>query len=402
MEWLCEHGLTWEQADYARSEQQIASTPQICGTTGPNAMSEIRADFTNCALPQNSLSQTCIEGVQNEPDNCGFSSNLGGLCTYCAASSPNATDSCCLFSNTENRCANVSLPIATSMAPLFPTGTPTATASPNNAHNGHGLTGGQIAGIVVGSVLGALLLLALFIGCCLFLRRRNRSQRGSVFNQISPSRTPAVFREGAASASPARYGIIGGRVARMSALERAGEEEPQEYGDSPESGVIGRSPPKRSGSLSSGSHLGAIAAAGLEDDSSPHTNSNGEYSSPEGVGSGQSEQLAFFKDYYSQDEIRPGDKVAVLWAYQPRANDEFELERGDMLKVVGIWDDGWATGVRLMETAEDWEEDRHNPQRDSGMSNGSSRSRDSPTNGEIKAFPVSPQTLHDKSLKEKL
>ena len=176
-------------------------------------------------------------------------------------------------------------------------------------------------------------------------------------------------------------------MARMSALERAGEEERQGYHDSPDSGI--RQPPKRSGSLSSGSHLGAIAAAGLEDESSPQTNSNGDYSSPEGVGSGQSEQLAFFKDYYSQDEIRPGDKVAVLWAYQPRANDEFELERGDMLKVVGIWDDGWATGVRLLESAEEWEDDRHNPQRDSGMSNGSSRSRDSPTGGEIKAFPVS-------------
>ncbi|KAI9713405.1 MAG: hypothetical protein M1820_000787 [Bogoriella megaspora] len=171
----------------------------------------------------------------------------------------------------------------------------------------------------------------------------------------------------------------------MSALER-GDDEPQEYADSPESGLPGP-PPKRSGSLSSGSHLGAIAAAGMHDSSSPQSNSNGEYSSPEGVGSGQSEQLTFFKDYYSQDEIRPGDKVAVLWAYQPRANDEFELDRGDMLKVVGIWDDGWATGVRLSERAEEWE-DVHNPQRDSGMSNGSSRDRDSPTNGEIKAFPL--------------
>ena len=199
-----------------------------------------------------------------------------------------------------------------------------------------------------------------------------------------------AFRDGATSTSPARYGIVGGRVARMSALEREGEQD-QGYHDSPESGL--REPPKRSGSLSSGSHLGALAAAGTEDDSSPQSNSNNEYSSPEGVGSGQSEQLAFFKDYYSQDEIRPGDKVAVLWAYQPRAVDEFELERGDMLKVVGIWDDGWATGVRLMDNAEDWEDDRHNPQRDSGMSNGSSRSQESPTNGEIKAFPVSSSTL---------
>lgn len=50
--------------------------------------------------------------------------------------------------------------------------------------------------------------------------------------------------------------------------------------------------------------------------------------------------LTCFQDYYSQDDIHPNDKVAVLWAYQPRAVDEFDLDRGDMLKVVGIWDDG--------------------------------------------------------------
>ena len=29
--------------------------------------------------------------------------------------------------------------------------------------------------------------------------------------------------------------------------------------------------------------------------------------------------------------------VVSVWAYQPRANDGFELERGDMVKVVGLW-----------------------------------------------------------------
>lgn len=54
----------------------------------------------------------------------------------------------------------------------------------------------------------------------------------------------------------------------------------------------------------------------------------------------QSEQLPYFKDYYSAEDIHPGDRVATLWAYSPRAPDEFELDRGDMIKVVGIWDDG--------------------------------------------------------------
>jgi len=207
------------------------------------------------------------------------------------------------------------------------------------------------------------------------------------------------------SSSQQGYEVLpGGRVARFSALQGApGGSAPQigavagfgadrqgdysdsdPYGDSPDSKDNNKAPVagKRDGSLSSSP--GLITG----EDSSPHSGSGGQYSSPEGVASGQSEQLPFFKDYYSSDEIHPNDKVAVLWAYQPRAGDEFELERGDMLKVVGIWDDGWATGVRISDRAEDYD-GKHNVQRDSGVSNGSAAREPSPTpSGEIKAFPL--------------
>lgn len=225
-------------------------------------------------------------------------------------------------------------------------------------------------------------------------RRRRDSQQGSIFNQPSPQRKgpPAMAYTGVTRAPPDVSPV--GRVTRMSALEGTSSSEPHsspiaggyhgssdEYNDSPESqrslGMAAMQ--KRDGSLSSHSHP--------NNDSSP----GNDFSSPEGVASGQSEQLQFFKDYYSQDEIHPNDVVAVLWAYQPRANDEFELERGDMLKVVGIWDDGWATGVRVKEKAEEWET-RRKENRDSGVSNGSKGPRpQSPaaTEGDIKAFPVS-------------
>lgn len=205
------------------------------------------------------------------------------------------------------------------------------------------------------------------------------------------------FHDGA---SPATV-LPGARVARMSALEGSTSSDRHSsraggvlgaYGsrhddayESPDSGRshLSANLPKRDGSLSSHSALG-----GTEGHSSPLSGSNGDrnFSSPEGVASGQSEQLQFFKDYYSQDDIHPNDTVATLWAYQPRANDEFELERGDMLKVVGIWDDGWATGVKLSESTEQWEA-RRNLQRDSGVSNGSRQSRQE-TSSEIKAFPL--------------
>jgi len=408
------------QAQQATSEEEITVNSQLCGGPNSDYLNQIRADFTNCALPSNSLSQQCITGAENESNNCGFSSNLQGLCGYCATSSPNATDSCCVASNVTHRCSGVTLPVTSSMPPLFPsstgtsnttaTGAPAATGNPH-----HGLSGGQIAGIVIGSVLGALLLIGLLILCCLCLRRRRGSQKGSIFNQPTPPRRGdpgMVFapqngegtQPGYTSAQPV------GRVARMSALEGTSSDshsygnaaaggatrkrdrghgdtsDSDMYGNTPESRG-GKAPPttgRRNGSLSSQSILG------FDDSTSPQSGSGGQYSSPEGVGSGQSEQLPYFKDYYSQDEIHPGDNVATLWAYQPRAGDEFELERGDMLRVVGIWDDGWATGVRISERAEDYY-GKHKVQRDSGVSNGSGRGGQSPPpTGEIKAFPVNP------------
>ena len=276
-----------------------------------------------------------------------------------------------------------------------------ATAAAAASHH-QGLTGGQIAGIVVGSVLGFLLLLALIVLCCVFLRRRRgRSQKGSVLNQRTPQRRgQSMTYAPQPTAGQNGYEVLpGGRVARMSALQgqaesprgvsaagavpasRGYQSDTDPYGDSPESDDKPRPPVagRRNGSLSSGEML----AAG--DDNSPRSN---QFSSPEGVASGQSEQLPFFKDYYSSDEIHPNDKVSVLWAYQPRAADEFELERGDMLKVVGIWDDGWATGVRINDRAEDYD-GKHKIQRDSGVSNGSNvRAESPPPTGEIKAFPL--------------
>lgn len=301
------------------------------------------------------------------------------------------------------------------------TSSPTSTTTPAAAAGGSGLSGGAIAGIVIGSIVGLALLVGLVFLILVCLRRRNGSQSGSVFNQPTPARKGGMTYNpnSGAGAAPAGYEVLpGGRIARMSALEgHSGDSPPRsailggaaagaaagyaagrrrhhetqsssdEYGESPESEIRGgvlRPPPtgRRHGSLSSNSALGE------GDPNSPQSGSGRDMSSPLGVASQQSEQLPYFKDYYSQDEIHPGDKVATLWAYQPRAGDEFSLERGDMLKVVGIWDDGWATGVLIDEKADDWDAKR-NAQRDSGVSNGSHRRDSSPAaSGEIKAFPL--------------
>jgi hypothetical protein len=374
-------------------------------------MSQIRADFTDCALPADSLSGTCVTGETNEPDECGFSNNLDGLCSYCGASSPNATDSCCIASNVTHRCNGVTLPSVSSLPPLIVSSTRSPTASATSSQTaaagsaGHGLNGGTIAGIVIGALVGAALLIGLLILLCVALRRRRRRSKFGSPKKGSPVQAASASEKNNQQPPP------GGRIARMTALEgssssgrngmdpmlaaekrRYDQSDSDPYGDStPSRGGVQLT--RRQGSLSSSSALGAIGGATTGEETTSLSGHGGQYSSPGDVHSGQSEQLPFFRDYYSTDDIHPHDKVAVLWGYSPRAQDEFELERGDMLRVVGIWDDGWATGVRLPEQAEDWDGGRpHQPQRDSGISQGDQGATDgrkSPMeNGEVRAFPL--------------
>lgn len=229
-------------AEYAQSEQEITAS-DACGNADSNALTQIRADFTNCALPANSLSGECIPAVENEPDDCGFSSNLGSLCLYCSSNSPNATDSCCVFSNTEERCDDVALPViaSSSLAQVVTTMTTSAgesatsgassAAAAGNTHRG--LTGGQIAGIVIGAVLGALALLALIIfGCLLLRRKRSSSPATSVFNQpatMKQTPAPSGYTDGTGEKERGGLSVLGGgRVTRMSALEHPGSPTPDE------------------------------------------------------------------------------------------------------------------------------------------------------------------------------
>jgi hypothetical protein len=278
-----------------------------------------------------------------------------------------------------------------------------------------GLTRGQVAGIAIGSILGAFFLLFLIIaGCLLLKRRRDNSPPTSIFNQPASGRVPSQmsemsYHDGAGDAERAGVALFpGGRVARMAALEGSNASDhgdPYVLGSYAKSisddgmedrhgghlAVLG-SPPQRSGSLTSSSHLDPVSRGGLTSSSSNDQSPNGSnnyYSSPESRQ--QSEQLDFFKDYYSNDSIHPGDQVATLWAYEPRAQDEFHLERGDIVKVIGIWDDGWATGVRIRGMrAEDWRPEAK-IQRDSGLS-GATRPNTTATNmtdeGDVKAFPL--------------
>jgi hypothetical protein len=73
----------------------------------------------------------------------------------------------------------------------------------------------------------------------------------------------------------------------------------------------------------------------------------------------KSEQPSFFNDHYSNDKIFVRNLVSVIWSYQSKGADEFTLERGHVLKVVGMWDDGWARGVMYPARAESLTDGEH-------------------------------------------
>lgn len=385
----------------ATSEQEIVVDSELCPGLDDDYMKQIRSDFTVCALPADSLTGSCVSGAENEPDECGFGPNVMGLCRYCSSNSPNATDSCCTGANAASRCENVTLPTTTAtLPPIVPSSSSTAGAG--NSH--HGLSGGQIAGAVVGSVAGFALLVALVVLAFLCLRRRRKAQSDGGLNQPNPQRKGASPSMHEAQDRPSFNFVPGSRVTRMTALREmpslSGRSRSRIFGGSgtkqssaSESEATSASPGamskrippvtgKRNGSLTSSSVL-----AGASNDTSPRSGTAGNYSSPGGGSSGKSEQMSAFQDYYSQDNIHPGDRVAVLWAYQPRAGDEFALDRGEMLKIIGIWDDGWATGVRVPDSAENYDFKRRE-QRDSGVSNGSHQATSPAPSGDIKAFPL--------------
>ncbi|TGZ79204.1 hypothetical protein EX30DRAFT_350353 [Ascodesmis nigricans] len=383
-------------ANFARSEQIIASDPNTCGQSRQETLAMIRSDFAICSNPSESLAEGCISGIENEKENCGYSNNLPGLCLYCSQSTADSTDTCCYTAQAETRCQGVELPEISDLPPLI-----TDPADPKKKSSG--LSGGAIAGITVGT----LVFVALVVGLLLFFlrRRRNASEVGR-FNQPPPGprNQPSMSFATVGPTSQGRgYEVLGGgRVARMSALETT-----ETRDSAPASPAVvlthqrSRLAPSQSGTEGSpGSHRrgspghpeprtrnASLSSTSILMDPNSPLSASEKHSSPE-YGNPQSEQLPFFKDYYSSGDIHPGDRVSTLWAYSPRAPDEFELERGDMLKVIGIWDDGWATGILLPERAEDYI--KHREKHDSGISASqkSNRRTPSPAVGDIKAFPL--------------
>lgn len=71
-------------------------------------------------------------------------------------------------------------------------------------------------------------------------------------------------------------------------------------------------------------------------------------------------------DPYSLLPIHQQSDVAALWTYLPRMDDEMPLDRGDVVRIENLYDDGWALGRKLKTKIWDMVDDR-STERDSGI-----------------------------------
>jgi hypothetical protein len=164
---------------------------------------------------------------------------------------------------------------------------------------------------------------------------------------IDSRNAPALPPIGTAPTNLENYEVLpGGRVARKSGLS----------GHVGGFGVLDRirnhttsvasSEPQRDESVSGAQAPSVITASSL-----PHVSAQeaAPVTTPKGPTMPPNSSV---KDYYSAAQIKVGDKLTAVWSYAARTRDEFDLERGDVLKVTSLWGDGWAIGVIIKEGAE--------------------------------------------------
>lgn len=88
--------------------------------------------------------------------------------------------------------------------------------------------------------------------------------------------------------------------------------------------------------------------------------------SPGGTELSEAASVSVIADHYSTNAIVQQSDVVALWSYTPRLADEMALERGDVVRIENLYDDGWGLGRKLKTKIWDLPEER-STERDSGI-----------------------------------
>jgi hypothetical protein len=315
----------------------------------------------------------CVLGTENNERNCGYGSSVSQLCRFCSNDRP---DSCCYEDATNILPCGYTLPSRPSSTTSLNLPTASMRNAPAKTIKG-GLTKGQVAGIAVGSVLGGLLVsllpfhadslrsklipslsalhlrpsrqvLALLATLLFLLHRRRRDRRGprtvdhptaaaagssSAFS--SPPTTPETTypqsqtRRNSWFTSLFLASINPNNGNPHSHNGKLASPDPDPNTAVNESKQPSNAPPfasqnPLSHNLSPPSAPGLVGL-GVRGGSIPKSNDRDVVLGADG-------------------SVREGGVVSVLWAYSSTLADELSLRPGMRVRVLQMYDDGWATG----------------------------------------------------------
>lgn len=238
-------------SEYALSESVIISNSAPCSNASNYNATQIRADFTNCALPADSLkNRNFVQGSINEPINCGFGGSTLGMCTYCSGNVGDTRTSSqhpfvvpmlkfqqisvqylCQLQLSSSSTSSV----VTSTSVLSTNGQ-TAT-TPSSSRSGASLTGESTSGglsrttiavIILGSVVALVLLTLLALILIFCVRKRRNREKDSALLAVHEKRAAlgdSDLSSGNRTPSPPPQGptsdftvLPGGRIARKSPM----------------------------------------------------------------------------------------------------------------------------------------------------------------------------------------
>jgi hypothetical protein len=356
---------------YRASENDIVSNAQLCT---PDAQltsyqygvrnATLLHDYTSCTDWTSLVSTnnaTCIEGVTNE-GNCGYGPGVSTqLCTACDPTGNVTISSCCYDDNTDlSSCASFGHPGAaavratSSATPGFASATgssssstPTntnASGAANQSNKSSGLSGGALAGIIVGCIVGALVIGGILAWLLFGRKRRNNDGedgRGLVYGAAA----------GRSSSGEKTWNQSEEGTTRSIAGSPMGEK----GGESPATASMGIGGAGTGAGLATGAVVGggavaaggaAAAAAGARNNS-PQNRPDSQLSSGTGGSDGRGTTVALVRDQYTGQDIFPGEEVVAIYPYNASLNDELTLEPDQKVKILRLYDDGWALGKAL-------------------------------------------------------
>ncbi|KAG4306419.1 hypothetical protein PORY_000407 [Pneumocystis oryctolagi] len=375
------------------SSQALILQRHCTNRTLKNDLSLIRVDFEICTSPSASFSLECIKGRSNEPQSCGFGTNILGLCQYCNSFSQDSIDTCCIVSNLSqcsvfNYSTSVNIPSylipnsTTSASLLNVTNSSSLPVAPINKQekNIAGLSKKTISFIIILSIIIVLIILSLLILLIIlsYTRRRNKdiiSEQLNNLNQIF-SRNKDLHKDDFSSffktnSSALNYNSVSAEKNpdHFNAIIPVDTEEKMHPFTNNENKQIrnfsnfynianlsksykSQNPTSFSLNLNSYRTLNHHSSQMTENNPGTINTSAFRSSKSRPASSIGEDRISIFptimsmKDYYSDHQITRNTEVVALYMYKPKMPDEMTLEKGDIIHVVSVWDDGWCSGIK--------------------------------------------------------